>query len=341
MKEIPQNRSEFSVPKEELNEDVQSFHLEIVSEIRKQMLQKEITSLSQIATEASHGDVTYEIDLFSEKKIDKFAQKLSKKIPLRVIAEGIGQKDYLNSKDKPEITVIIDPIDGTRGLMYDIRSAFILTGIAPFKDGQNNLSDISLAIQTEVPTTKQNKISQLYAIKNKGAFERIINLDDNSSTSYKKIHSSSATDVKHGFATFVDFFPGSKVETSQLAENVYSQILGPTVEGKGITFNDQYICNAGQIYLLSTGRYRFVADLRPEFEKKLNKSGKKLALSAHPYDLSTILIAQEAGVIITNAQGETLSDPLDTDTNCSWIAYANDQIRQQIEPVLLKEIKKI
>ena len=44
--------------------------------------------------------------------------------------------------------IIVDPIDGTRGLMYQKRSAWILTGVAPNRGPSTSLRDIVLAVQT-------------------------------------------------------------------------------------------------------------------------------------------------------------------------------------------------
>jgi hypothetical protein len=40
-----------------------------------------------------------------------------------------------------------------------------------------------------------------------------------------------------------------------------------------------------------------------------------------PYDLSAVLIAEEAGVVVTTAAGAKLDFPLDLPTNVDWIAY--------------------
>jgi hypothetical protein len=58
----------------------------------------------------------------------------------------------------------VDPIDGTRGLMYQKRSGWILTGIAPYRGGAETLGDICLAVQTELPLVKQHLCAELAAI---------------------------------------------------------------------------------------------------------------------------------------------------------------------------------
>ena len=57
--------------------------------------------------------------------------------------------------------VIVDPIDGTRGLMYQKRPAWILTGVAPNRGEATSLADIELAVQTEIPLVKQHLSDQL------------------------------------------------------------------------------------------------------------------------------------------------------------------------------------
>src|SRR5207342_590130 len=68
-----------------------------------------------------------------------------------------------NSESSAAWRIIIDPIDGTRGLMYQKRSAWILTGVAPNRGAATRLRDIVLAVQTEIPLMKQYLADQLWA----------------------------------------------------------------------------------------------------------------------------------------------------------------------------------
>jgi hypothetical protein len=47
-----------------------------------------------------------------------------------------------------------------------------------------------------------------------------------------------------------------------------------------------------------------------------------------------MLIAKEAGVVVTTPMGERLQAPLDVETNVAWVGYANAQLRSQVEPAL-------
>ena len=55
------------------------------------------------------------------------------------------------------------------------------------------------------------------------------------------------------------------------------------------------------------GHDRFFADLGPVFEKSLNAKGFRLGICCHPYELCTELVAREAGVIVTDENGEQLT----------------------------------
>ena len=68
--------------------------------------------------------------------------------------------------------IIVDPIDGTRGLMYQKRSAWVLTGVAPNRGADTSLRDIVLAVQTEIPLVKQHLSDQMWALKGEGAQAR-------------------------------------------------------------------------------------------------------------------------------------------------------------------------
>jgi hypothetical protein len=64
-------------------------------------------------------------------------------------------------------------------------------------------------------------------------------------------------------------------------------------------------------------------------------------LCARPYDLCTALIAEGAGVVVTDAWGAPLDSPLDTVADVSWIGYASSALHRQIEPVLQRLLAEL
>jgi hypothetical protein len=87
------------------------------------------------------------------------------------------------------------------------------------------------------------------------------------------------------------------------------------------------------------GHDRFIADLRPLLRPVLAGRGLPPSLTCHPYDICCALIAQESGVIVTDAEGQPLDAPLDVHAEVAWAGYANDAVRAQVEPLLQQELR--
>jgi hypothetical protein len=128
-------------------------------------------------------------------------------------------------------------------------------------------------------------------------------------------------------------------ELAAIDEEVVREALGPVQRGKAHCFEDQYICSGGQLYELMSGHDRFVADIRPLMEPLFAARSLALGICCHPYDLCTELIARESGVIVTDAHGRRLAAPLDVSSEVSWVGYANEHIRRQIEPLFQKALR--
>jgi hypothetical protein len=210
------------------------------------------------------------------------------------------------------------------------------------------MADIAVAVQTEVPTTRHFLSDLLYAWTGSGARGETHHLFTGEVTEFAP-SPSGATTIEHGFATISKFFPGGKEITARIEEALVDRVLGPPGDGNPQIFDDQYVSSGGQLYEILIGHDRFNADLRPltlpaaAAQRKDAGCRAELIgrLCAHPYDLCTELIAREAGVHVTDASGQPLSAPLDIHHNVSWIGYANEAIRRQLEPVLLELLEPL
>ena len=290
------------------------------------------------------GDTIFAIDRVSQDLlVDFIVQHIAPHTPIILIAEGLESGEVVlphgSDPAAAQWRIIVDPIDGTRGLMYQKRSAWILTGVAPNRGPQTCLRDIELAVQTEIPLVKQHLSDQVWAVRGEGVTAVRHNRLSHSDTPLT-LHPSQATTIAQGFAMLSRFFPGARTELAAIDEEIVMGALGPVQPGKTHCFEDQYICSGGQLYELMAGRDRFVADIRPLMDKILAQQGLKLGICCHPYDLCTELIAREVGVIITDETGEELDAPLTVAAEVSWIGYANRAIQQQIEPLLLAALRR-
>jgi len=302
-----------------------------------------LDQLSEVDDDDDEGDTIYAVDRVSETLlIEIFEQEIAAEAPLVLIAEGIADGKVVLPRRVAESDaawrVIVDPIDGTRGLMYQKRSAWILTGIAPNRGGETNLQDIEVAVQTEIPLIKQHLSDVLWARRGGGVHAQRFNRLTRE-TRDLSLQPSRARTIRHGFAMIARFFPGAREELARIDEEIVRGALGEVEPGKAHCFEDQYLSSGGQLYELMAGHDRFVADLRPLMEERLRQHGAALGICCHPYDLCTELIARELGVIVTDVHGELLRAPLDTKADVAWAGYANAEIQREIEPLLLKALR--
>jgi fructose-1,6-bisphosphatase/inositol monophosphatase family enzyme len=311
-------------------------HDRIRSAVRVQLANSTAVEL-RAEVHAGHGDVSFGIDVPAEDLVRKVASEAPE--PILVVAEGIGVQVFPAGSDPKSVRIclIVDPVDGSRELMYQKRSAFILSGLAVVKGGVPDLSDVVLGVVTEIPPSTQSLGVQAWAVRGQGAYEQAWDLDATIHVGEeRRLHASEEPTIRGGFATFVHYFPGTHAPMGQLADEVLGAVLGPVEPGKAGAFEDSYLSTGGQLYLLASGKYRLVVDARP-----LLSAGRR-PLSAHPYDLAgPALVAEESGAVVTDLEGNSLSYPLDTDTDCGYIGYANSSIRDEVWPQLEPALRRI
>ena len=290
------------------------------------------------------ADTIYRVDRISEHAIwDWFEQHWPKDWPVQLVMEGEGDHEGGSTfprglpLSRTRFKCILDPIDGTRGLMHDKRSAWILTGLALQRGPRTHLGDIDVAVMTELPTSKQERSDQLSAIRGHGVVASSW-MGEGRRRRALAIRPSQAVTFEHGFASFARFFPEGKVWLSSLEEDLWRALGLFGKDGGARVFDDQYISTGGQLYELIVGHDRMVGDLRPQAFAALCLGGS--GLCCHPYDICTALILQEAGGIVETPLGRPLRAPLDTTSAVAWIGYANPHLARQVRPVLQRLIRE-
>jgi len=316
---------------------IKSLHELIRANVVEACERSSTEQLSSVVAD-DQGDTIFAIDRVSEELlIDFFERKIASETPIVLIAEGVESGNVVLPRGAKEVDarwrIIVDPVDGTRGLMYQKRSAWILTGVAPNLGEATNLGDIEFAIQTEIPLVKQYLSDTVWAFRGRGTNAERHNRITGEVTELR-IKPSSSTTIEQGFATIARFFPGVRDVLAEVDEEMIRSALGKPRLGKAQCFEDQYISTGGQLCELMSGHDRFIADLRPLMQPILDERGLDLSICCHPYDLCTELIARELGVIVTNESGGAINAPFSVDADVAWIGYANESIRRQIEPHL-------
>lgn len=295
--------------------------------------------------EVTAADTIYRIDKISEEAIVAwFEETWPGSMPVEVVMEGLEGHGPLTFPRGTAVEatcwkVIIDPIDGTRCIMYDKRPAWALAAVAPQRGTATHLGDIVAAAMTELPTSKQWRADQVSAVRGLGC-EGVVAEAVHIVTGARAplaLRPSRARDLHHGFASVVKFFPDGKEATARVEEALWRELgeAGATVFP--LIFDDQYPSTGGQIYELLSGRDRITADLRPVI---FPKAGVPLALTCHPYDICTALILSEAGGVVEAPDGSPLRVPLDTVTPVAWVGYANEALAALVRPRLQRILRE-
>lgn len=281
------------------------------------------------------SDQQYAIDHFTEEGLlAAIAQECAGLLPLRVLSEGLDPQGVTIGDGAATRLLIIDPVDGTRGLMHDKRSAWFIAALAPLADGR--LATITHAVMVELPHSRTH-LSDVLGVSPEGPVLACTDdLQTGISTPFLP-RPSSATELRHGFASVVRFFAGAAEWLGRVHDELLSEVHPCDPTAQQDAFEDQYISNAGQMHALMTGRDRMVADLRPLAAAALGIAVR----SAHPYDLLALPIAQRLGVVITDGHDAPLDAPLDLISAVSWVGYANANLHARVAPALQRALRTV
>ncbi|MFB3788820.1 MAG: hypothetical protein ACE15F_20870 [bacterium] len=318
--------------------------LRVCQHVRQSLLVRSMEERSAVHSETS-DDTIYQIDRDVEAVILPLVEEKARELGgVVLIAEGLedhGARVLPRGLQESQAAyrILMDPIDGTRGIMYDKRSAFFLAGVAPNRGESPTLQDITIAVMVELPTSRSHLSDTLWAIKGQGAHRLTRDLQSGR-VAQQLIRPSQSRTILGGFAQISQFFPPGREILAQIEEEMIQTLFPDAPTGRAILFQDQYISTGGQLYEILVGHDRFVADLRAGLYRRLEAEGRRVGLACHPYDCCAHLIGTESGVRITGSDGGPFNAPMDTTSPVDWIAYANSSIRAEVEPVLLRLLQK-
>jgi hypothetical protein len=233
--------SRLPAPPEYFVSRLRDLQLRLRDHLLEQLRRSDASDLAAVAG-ARGGDTLYGIDERGETVLLEFCREWSREMPFLLVAEGLPEGAVAfpeGTGQAPRFRLIVDPIDGTRCIMYNKRSAWILAGVAPEGDEPPSLADIEVAMQSELPTTRQYLADTLYAWQGGSTRGERHNLLTGAQTAFTP-QPSQAESLAHGFATISKFFPGGKELTARLEETLFERLLGPPVDGNPQVFDDQY-----------------------------------------------------------------------------------------------------
>jgi len=344
---LPDNLIEKNHPAETLAQLFWRAHAQARKTVRAALEAANNDAMTKVAG-VTAADTIYGIDTIAESALFSFLEARQYEAPAFILVGEFETGEAIRfGKGQPQFRALLDPIDGTRLLMHKKSSGWILTGIAPERGDDTRLSDIFFALQTELPPPKQFFSDTLWASQFTEARGLRENLPTGAQTPLT-FYADPATDLMHGFISFVNLFPRGKQLLATLEEEfLYSPAIVADTPREELRkhaeipiFADQHLSTGGQLYALMTGQLRMVADFRPLLNRRWRRQDETTVLCAHPYDLAAWLIAQRAGVALYAADGAILDGPTDPTAEIGWIGFANHQLAARYLPTLLQILKR-
>jgi fructose-1,6-bisphosphatase/inositol monophosphatase family enzyme len=288
------------------------------------------------------GDTTFGIDAAAEAELSDWFEEHARHAPLSVLTEDAGWRHQgpdgaQGSRELPGFDhggprICVDPVDGTRHLMLDHRSAWAVIALAGPGEGMPHQRDALAACIQELPDSRSRIARRLSARRGAGVELAERDVLSGEILSSQPLRADDDDRLDHGYLPFFAFHPELREDVARLAFDFFARIEKGEGAELSHCYDDQYICNAGQIALTILGTYRLIVDPR-EF---IAKRGGLSAQTTKPYDVAgALLCAQEAGSPITNLAGTELDFPWDVETPLSFVAFANKATRDRALPHLL------
>ncbi len=283
------------------------------------------------------GDLTYALDEAAENALACWFREQASAQALSLFSEdrgwlhlgpdGAGGVRQLPGFDHGGARLMIDPVDGTRNLMADLRSAWSVMSLCGPGAGEPRLVDVQVAMLAELPDSRAARYRVLGAERGAGAWIEERELASDHLVRRARLVNDGDDRVDHGYFSFFRYTPCMRPKLAQIEAQFFACIEQHEAADLRNCFDDQYISNGGQLVLLALGTYRLIADLRAHLATQFEVS----VTTSKPYDCAgAILLAQEAGCVVQDSAGALLDFPLDGSTPVSFVGFANEATARRL-----------
>jgi myo-inositol-1(or 4)-monophosphatase len=283
----------------------------------------------EVVDSAVSGDATFEIDKVAEKALLNYLK--AERAPVAYYSEDSGYSTFSN--DTPQHLLIVDPIDGTRAAKNGFEACVVAIAATSVIE-RPTMADVESACVMEIMGERT-----FYAERGKGA--RI-------------------------------YTPDGKTKKPKLSENVNLETIAwsmtvparpaalifptaaPLIDLTSLK-GGFFACNSTSYSLtrLLTNQLDACVDFASRYMKEIPEmvqdqfinAGRGTVLGIAPYDMAaSLLIAQEAGCIVTDAFGEHFDDVLLLDSSennhQSIIAASNAALHEKLLSIFDTRIKQ-
>jgi len=299
--------------------------LELVRELSLALRERVLPHLGSHAGRArgaagAGGDPTFALDSEAEAELERFMAERAPELAFYsedrglVPAKGAPQGSPRSAAGGAEHVLVVDPIDGTRPAMAGLESCCVSVAAAPLPDP--TMADVSAACVVEIPSgavflAERGRLVESPA----GAL-------------------SSNEELSRLFWTYGFRGRPARALTEVLADLIDGSSVGGGTFELGSAAFDMTRVVTGQLDAYVEPGPLLVAEV-PGMREEFERVGGGAVLNNSPYDLAAAaLICEEAGVVVTDARGERLSDrPLlgsGAEFQMSVVASANAALHARI-----------
>jgi myo-inositol-1(or 4)-monophosphatase len=270
----------------------------------------------EIGREAHSGDVTFRLDEIAEEALFKFLKRRG--LNLAYFSEDKGLVEF----GTPEVLLIVDPIDGTRGAKCGFECCVVSIAAVPY-ESDRRIKDVELACVAEI---KEDRVF----VGQRGRSVHILQAG-------KKMRVRQAN-TKTDLSTIAFAFELCGRPAKEVVGVIGDLIDLASLRGGVFTFSS----SAYALTRLLTGQLDAYVDVanriyreRVTSRKGFLSAGGGRTIFIFPYDIAAAhLLLKEAGYPITDAYGGSLEDVLLTDVRpengLSCVATSGDNLHQKI-----------
>ena len=271
----------------------------------------------EIVSQATSGDATFEIDLVAERALLSFLKNA--RAPVAYYSEDAGYSTFSNAQ--PKNLLIVDPIDGTRAAKSGFEGCVVAIASTRVIE-RPTMADVDSAFILDIFGNRM-----FYAERGKGA--RVYEGEQ-----LKRPRLSQNTNLET-----VAWSMTVPARPAELIFPTAARLIDLTSLKGGF-----FACNSTSFSLtrLLTGQLdacvdvagRYFRDIPDLVKDQFVNAGRGAVLGIAPYDMAgALLIAREAGCIVTDAYGKNFDKVLLLDSSPSnhqsMIAAANPELHQK------------
>ncbi|MEO0651854.1 MAG: hypothetical protein AAFZ65_14355 [Planctomycetota bacterium] len=290
---------------------------------------------------AGAGDWAFGLDVPTERELDAWLEEQGRHGPLSLMTEdsgwrhrgpdGEGGLRELEGFDHGGPRIVVDPVDGTRNLMHDLRPAWTLVSFCGPGPGPPRLDDVVAGVISELPDSRGGAYRVFEGVAGGGCRMEERRLDDDVALRGGPVEVDASDRPDQGYFPFFRYAPNLRAPIAALEATFLERLAEHEDAYTEHCFDDQYCCSAGQLVLTMLGRYRMVVDVRPLMADRLGLTTRP----SKPYDVAgAMLCAREAGCVVEHPLDEPLDFELDTATPVTFVAFHNAPTAARLRPHL-------